>query len=234
MKSAVACLTLGLLLFFSGTSQAQPGNPEGMTYKTSFKSVRMLGIDIQKSLRQPYRDKVHVEPVSIETDVTPFVRLEEYPDEQKPMPMVFISVGFIDLVNNLAHAKAIDLVEKGYFEKYVLALSKETGEKELLELPGLANEKFWTDDVLNEQLSNFNSIVGILIGIKLAHHYTGHFKKYEKQLIPENGPRVPINNVITPKEWEEALKFGVRNALDGGCMVEGVIPFFEAFEKMPT
>ena len=205
-----------------------------MTYRTSFKSVRLLGIDIQKALRQPYRDKIHVEPVFIETDVMPFVKLEEYPDEGgKTLPVVFISVGFIDLVNNMAHAKAIDSVQKGYFFKYIDLLAKETGEKQLPELPDLRNPKFWSDTVLNEQLSHFNSIVGIVIGIKLAHHYTGHFKKYVAQIeAGKNGKRIPINNLLTVKEWEEAVTLGVRNGLDAGCMVEGAIPFFEAFERM--
>jgi len=46
--------------------------------------------------------------------VTPFIRMEEIPnpDLGKSMATVFISVGFIDLVNNVAHAKAIDKIER--------------------------------------------------------------------------------------------------------------------------
>jgi hypothetical protein len=47
-----------------------------------------------------------------------------------------------------------------------------------------------------------------------------------------NGNTLPINNILTSKEWEDAFTRGVRNALEAGCTVEGVIPFFEAFDKM--
>jgi hypothetical protein len=47
-----------------------------------------------------------------------------------------------------------------------------------------------------------------------------------------NGNVRPINDLLTPREWEEAFAKGVRNALDAGCTVEGVTPFFEAFDKM--
>ena len=132
----------------------------------------------------------------------------------------------------MAHAKAIDLKVKGYFAKYIEILARESGEKSLQPLPNDTHPQYWTEDMLNEQLSNFNSIVGIVVAVKLAHHYLGHYEKYKDRLVDANGVDRPINEVITPKEWEEAFAKGVRNALDAGCTVEGVTSFFEAFDKM--
>ena len=220
-------------LWLAGTTQAQPNSPDGLIYKSGYTSMMKLGRDLYGALKPNYKEAVSSQPISIETDLTPFVKLLFYPDEPKPIRGVWISAGFIDLVNHVAHAKAIDKKERNYFNKYILSLAEESGEKELKPLPGDSNPKYWTDDMLNEQLSNFNSIVGMVVGIKLAHHYLGHYEKYKDKLQDAQGRSIPINNLLTEKEWDEALTRGARNALDAGCTVEGVIPFFEAFDKMP-
>jgi len=225
---------LALALFVSAAALAQPNSPDGLQYKSGYSSMMKLGHDIYNALKPQQRETVSAQPISIETDVTPFVRLLYYPDEPKPVRGVWISAGFIDLVNNVAHAKAIDQKQKGYFAKYIEILSQETGEKSLKPLPNDSNPAFWTEDMLNEQLSNFNSIVGIVVGIKLAHHYLGHYAKYKDKLADNTDHPVPINDLITDKEWEDAFRAGVRNALDAGCAIEGAMPFFEAFDRMKT
>lgn len=198
-------------------------------------TIMKFGIELYRGLKPEYKPMVHVIPLNIETDVTPFIRLEELksPDLPQPMRSVFISAGFIDLVNNVAHAKAIDKIEKRYFEKYVLSLAEETGEKELHELPNLSNAKYWTQNMLNEQASNFNQIVGVVAGINLAHYYLGHYAKYSAQLTDAKGKPVPINKFLTPKEWDDAVRCGVINALNLGLATDGVQALFECIDKMP-
>lgn len=232
MKTFCRLLIAQALLILPLLLQAQPNNSDGLRYKSGYSSMMKLGKDIYTFLKPNQKEVISSQPISIETDMTPFARLLFYEDEPKPIRGVWISAGFIDLVNHVAHAKAIDTIEKGYFQKYIALLAQETGEKELKPLPNDTNPKYWSDDMLNEQLSNFNSIVGIVVGIKIAHHYLGHYEKYKDQLQDANGKPVPINSLLTPKEWEEAVIMGVRNALDAGCTVEGVIPFYEAFDKM--
>jgi hypothetical protein len=211
---------------------AQANSPDGLIYKSGYSSMMKLGKDIYNALKGAERALVSPQPISVETDVTPFVRLLYYPEEPMPIRGVWISVGFIDLVNNVAHAKAIDTKQKGYFTRYIDVLARESGEKSLQPLPNDTNPQYWTEDMLNEQLSNFNSIVGIVVAIKLAHHYLGQYDKYKDQLVDADGNVTPINNIITAREWDEAFAKGVRNALEAGCTIEGVIPFFEAFDKM--
>ena len=232
---AIALLTAAVALLLAPQAlRAQPNNPDGLTYKSGYSSMMKLGKDIYNALKGQERVLISPQPISIETDVTPFVRLLFYPDEPKPIRGVWISAGFIDLVNNVAHAKAIDTKQKGYFAKYIEILSQETGETSLEPLPNDSNPAFWTEDMLNEQLSNFNSIVGMVVAIKLAHHYLGQHDKYKDRLADVNGHATPINNLLTAEEWEAAFAKGVRNALEAGCTIEGVIPFFEAFDKMKT
>lgn len=224
-----------ILAFFLATGVfAQPNSPDGLTYKSGYSAMMRLGRDLYSALKPEHREMLSSQPVSLDLDVTPFVRLLyfNYPDEPKPMRGVWVSAGFIDLVNNLAHAKAIDRIERGYFKRYIAILEQETGEKSLRPLPNDTNPSYWTEDVLNEQLSNFNSIVGIVLGVKMAHHYLGQFDKHRAELLDERGDARPINNLLTSKEWDEALNKGVRNAMDAACMIEGVVPFFEAFDRM--
>ncbi|MGN6384752.1 MAG: hypothetical protein ACTHMT_00795 [Verrucomicrobiota bacterium] len=232
------CLSNLMVAFFAlwvlGEASAQPNSPDGIVYRSGYSSIMKLGRDLYSALPAKDQKFIRPQPISIETDVTPFIRLLYYPDPEKNKPIrgVWISAGFIDLVNNIAHAKAIDGKKRGYFRRYVNLLSQETGEKSLQPLPESEDPAYWTDDMLNEQLSNFNSIVGIVVGTKLAHHYLGHYEKYKDKLTDEKGNAVPINRLLTPEEWQQAFAAGVTNALNAGCTIEGVLPFFEAFDKM--
>lgn len=226
----------GLLLCLATTiSHAQTDGVDGRKYKTGFAANVRLGMDLYKAMKPKYKDFVHVQPVSLETEVMPYLRSveETYEGESKPMRMVFISVGFVDLVNYVAHAKAIDGEEKGYFQKYIVSLSQETGEEEMKELPGLSKPEYWTEDMINEQLSNFNQMVGMVVAIELSHFYLGHFNKYKDKLKDANGKPVPINSLLTETEWDEAVKMGALNALNAGYGIEGVKALYDAIDKMP-
>jgi len=226
-----ACARFALALFCSSILLFSQ-SADRVTYKTGYSSIMKLGRDIYTALKPKYKEMISPQPISIETDVTPSVRVLYYPDQPKPGRGVWISAGFIDLVNNVAHAKAIDRKEKAYFNRYIELLSRESGGKMLEPLPNDSNPKYWTDEMLNEQQSNFNSIVGTIVAIKLAHHYLDQYEKYKDKLTDKAGNPVPINTLLTQAEWEQAFKLGLRNALDAGCMIEGVVPFFEAFDKM--
>jgi len=194
-----------------------------------------VGRELYNSLDTKYRAAIPANGVNLETDMTPFVRLEQIkgPDIPNPINSVFLSVGFFDLVNYVAHAKAIDKVKKGYFEKYILSLAQESGEKELREPPDLANSRYWQDDTMNEQLSNLNQIVAEVLAINFAHYYLGHYQKYAAQLADPQGKPVPISRLLTEKEWDEAIKYGVWNALNCGYGIDGVKALFDSIEKMP-
>jgi len=216
-------------------ADAGSGNPENVTYRTGYAASIKFGMELYRALKPKFRPLVYSRPINVAADDAPFIRLEEFTDPEvgKPMAVVIISAGFIDLVNNVAHAKAIDGEEKGYFSRYVLSLARETGERELQELPNLANHRYWTRAMMNEQLSNYNQIVGVLVGMNLANYYLGHYRKYESQLRDPQGNAVPINCLLTPAEWDEALKWGEVNALDCGLATDGIKALFDSIDRMP-
>ena len=222
---------LTALILSSAAALAQPTS-NGPTYKTGFNSVTQIGKELYAALNPSVRKKIHSSPVALETDVRPFVKTVEYPDENEPLRLVFVSVGFIDLMNNLSHAKAIDRIEPGYFQRYLASLSHETGDFSLKELPGISDRRYWTDDILNDQQSNFNQMVGIVIAMELSHHYLGHYNKYSSRLA-ETDNKEPINRLLSPAEWEKSLEMGIQNALDCGYGIDGVTVLYDAIEKMP-
>ncbi len=201
-------------------------------YKTGFANIVKIGADIQKVIDEKYKDVINEIPVFLETDLMPSIKPVEYTGTNQPMRVVFISAGFIDLINLVSHAKAIDSVQKGYFEKYILILSKESGKKELAPLPDGNNKKYNTEAIYNTQRSYFNQMAGMVLGIELSHHYLGHFKKYKDKLEDSSGNSVPINNLLTPSEWEESLKEGARVSLSCGYGVDGIKALYEAIGKM--
>ena len=214
---------------------AQPGGTNEPTYKSGYSSMIRLGADIYRALQPDHQKLLSPHPVMLETGVMPYVKPMEvkYDDDPQPIRGVFVSAGFVDLVNFVAHAKAIDRLDKGYFRKYVASLSRETGETWLSEIPRISDRRYWADSVMNEQLSNFNQMAGMIVAIELAHHYLGHYRKYADKLTDTRGGAVPIKNLLTESEWEAALEAGARNALNGGLGVEGLQALYECIDQMP-
>ena len=63
-----------------------------------------------------------------------------------------------------------------------------TGIKDKVAILGMGCSRFgerWdcgTEDLLNDQQSNFNQMVGMVLAIELSHHYLGQYKKYSDTL----------------------------------------------------
>lgn len=239
-RLSVLLLGFAIALFVSmqpgsAAHAAAPAQDQPIYRRGGFSSMIAMGKTLFRALPPKLRDSVHFLPVNLETDVVPFIRPDEisYPDMPKPMRVVFISAGFVDLVNFVAHAKAIDRVSKGFFQNYVIALSRENGDRMIQEISNLNNPAFWTEDMMSEQESNFNQMVGILLAIELSHHYLGHYEKHAAKLKDAAGKPLPINRFLTQDEWETSVKAGTFNALDCGFGVDGVLALYEAIDKMP-
>ncbi len=225
---------LSIVFVFFGLIVCARAEDEGPKYQTGFTATMKLGTDLYNGLKGKYRSQIASQPISLETDVKPFIKPTEYPDEKQPIRMVFISVGFLDLINHVAHAKAIDKIEPGYFEKYLLTLAEEQGEKSLKEPPKIEDKRFWTDEIMNEQLSNFNQMTGMLVAMNLSHFYLGHYKKYADKLDEDNGKKAEIiDKLLTSSEWEDSLKCGAAHALDCGFGVDGIKALYDCLSKMP-
>ena len=209
-------------------------------YKTGPITIMKMGFDLYQGLPERFQNKISVEPLGVDfTDNTslantPYLRSKEEVDlDNLSQPKVLISPGFVDLVNHIAHARALDAEERNYFRNYVEKVAQTERGSRLPELPGLANDEYWSDEIMNEQLSNFYQMTGAAVSIELSHHYLGHFKKYHGQIVDADENPIPINRFLSKAEWEEALLRGVRNALEAGYGVEGLIALYESIDRMP-
>ncbi len=229
-----------MLLFFIASpfvSLAQaPTTLAASKYQSNYSTIKQLGDDLYQALKPSYQAQVSPHPLWYNDDLRPYIRPFEFENDKNTLRIVYVSEGFIRLVNGIAHAKAIDKIEPGFFSKYIRLLSEQTGGQVVPELPDLSNPRYWTDDVINEQLSYFNQIVGVLAAIELAHHYLGHEEKYADLLHDSASNPVTMATCCTPAEWDQALKIGAANALDCGYAFEGVKAFYDcimAMERRP-
>jgi hypothetical protein len=200
-------------------------------YGNTLSQTRKLGSDLYQTLDEKYQKTIYPEPIQVEPMEAPVILPCEGADQNRSLREVKVSVGFIDLVNHIAHAKAIDRIQPGYFEQYVLNLSKAADTSAPPEPPNMIDNRYWTDDVMNDQASYFNQIIGMALALNLSHHYLGHYTKFSSQMLA--GKLVPINNFIPPESWEAGLKAATLNCLNCAVATPGAKALFEAIDKMP-
>ena len=203
-------------------------------YETGPAALNKIGKELHQALDAKKRALLRVQPVYVETMTTPCINPSVCHENGAASAAVQVSAGFVDLINYLAHAKAIDGTDRGFLRKYIVSLAQEAGDKPLPDVQTLAGTKGWDFDTLNHQVSNFNQMVGALVAIDMAHHYLGHYQKYAARLADSQGLPVPINTLLTPGEWRDAVVAGSRNALSCGLGVDGLNLLYETIDKMPA
>jgi hypothetical protein len=215
---------LVLLLPASGAPEAA-----GHVYDGGVSQARQVGSDLYQTLDATCKKNLYSQPVQVEPMKAPLILPSEGGDATKPLRMVRVSAGFIDLLNHIAHAKAIDRIQPGYFQQYVLDLSRMAGTDTL---PEMVDNRYWTADVMNDQAGYFNQMIGLTVAISLSHHYLGHYTEFSSKTLA--GKLVPINDLLAPSEWDASLKAATINAMDCALATDGPQALFEAIDKMPA
>lgn len=223
----------GLSLSVAFTYPASAGEIVQAAYETGCQNVTEIGANLCGALDPQRRQQLRAQPVLLEQITAPCVVPGQTTESATEAQTVLFSAGFVQFLNQLSHAKAIEESEKGFVKRFAIALARESGERPLPPLSTPTGQNAWNADTLNYQVGNFNQMAGAFIAIEMAHHYLGHFKKYSAQLTSAAAQPVPINSVITEKEWREAVMKGAKNALDCGYGLEGLRCVFECFANMP-
>ena len=190
-----------------------------------------LGNDLYLALDPKFQQGLQPNPVMVEKMDAPVITPMSVNSGNKTLGVVSISAGYIGLLHHLAHAKAIDRIQPGFFDQYVLNLARQTGGNSLPGLPNIIDDRYWMDDVMNDQASYFNQMIGMTLALNLSHHYLGHFTQFSSQMLA--GKLVPINNFIPPESWEAGLKAATLNCLNCAVATPGAKALFEAIDKMP-
>jgi hypothetical protein len=225
-KARVLPWALGLLFFALGGATPPPHS-----YANGFSIALKIGESLYQALPTKLGDQLNPRPVSILGLEQPFIGPIALTDENKVWREVSISEGLIDLMNHVSHAKAVDRVEPGFFDRYVKNISINGGDH--FNLPEIVEPRFWTDSVENYQMSYFNQMVGMLMAINLSHHYLGHYAKYADKLAGPDNLMLPINRFLSPAEWETSVKAGAVNSLMCALGTEGAQALFDAIARMP-
>ena len=201
-------------------------------YPGGFMAVTNLGSDLYATLDPKYQKGLDPNPVAVENMLAPVITPIAVNDGNRRWGEVSISAGYIDLLNHLAHAKAIDRIQPGYFAQYVLNLSRATGGDSPPEPPNMVDNRYWTDDIMNDQASYFNQMIGMTLALSLSHHYLGHFTNSPARCSPANW--CPSTIFLAPAEWEASVKAATLNALNCALGTDGAKALFEAIDKMPN
>jgi hypothetical protein len=207
--------------------------PPPRVYTTGFSIVIKLGGELYAALPANYSEQLDAQAIAFQPQELPVVAPIATIDDKHALRQVCLSAGFIDLVNHICHAKAIDRVEPGYFDQYVKNVAQLCAGDALAQAPNIVNPRYWTDDVMNDQLSYFNQVIGFLTAINLSHHYLGHYAKYAANLAAPGDTAAPINNFLTANEWEVSVRAGAVDALDCALTTDGPRALFEAIDRMP-
>jgi len=97
-----------------------------------------------------------------------------YPDDIKPLPMIFISIGLHRSSEQSGSRQRPSIrSRRDIFQMYIQLLAQENGDKELTPLPRIEQSKITgPKDIMNEQFEQLSTpIVGVIIGVNMAHHY---------------------------------------------------------------
>jgi hypothetical protein len=159
---------------------------------------------------------------------TPIISPISSAQEDAKPGQVLVSAGFINLINHIAHAEAIDRIQHGFLRQYARALGSATASAP----PEIDNPRFWTDEVINEQQGCFNGMMETVIAINLSDNYLGYVNKYFGRTPADTV--APIHGLLTPAEWEASVTAGATNGLDAGLGTEGIKALFETIDTMPT
>jgi hypothetical protein len=220
-------LLLGVLLKTVSTAHAEPVPG----YDMGFRNVTNLQADLYLALDRKKRPLVSSQAVLLTGVRQPCVGSVPAGGGGAPIQ---VSAGFIDFLNRVAHAKAIDQTERGVFGNYTRQVAQQTRNSPLPDFDARSSPAAWTLDTMNQQASQFNQMAAAFVAIELAHHYQGNYRKHAAELTAEGGFPMPINAVVTESEWRDAVMRGARNALDCGLGVEGLKTVFQCFEQMPS
>ncbi len=223
----------GVLLLAVAVSPICKADLQERDYNDEFKVVLKLGGDLSQSLPAKYAKQIDPDAIALESEELPVATPICTTQYNNIFRQVTLSAGFIDLLNHICHAKAADRVQPGFFDEYIKNLT-DTNSDGIVRAPAIVDSRFWTDEVINDQLSYFNQMVGFIMAINLSHHYLGHYDKYASKMVGPGIKLTPINNFLTPAEWEVSVRAAAVDSLNCALATDGTRVLFDAIDKMPV
>src|ERR1700722_7169393 len=154
---------LGVVLFSLTLPTFALTNAVTHAYPGGVGVALQIGNDLYDSLDAKYRQKLEAPPLCTMQTNAPALALIITNDANKNLCQLSVSTGFVDLINHIAHAKAIDKAQPGFFDKYMTGLAAQDDSTNPPAAPGIDGAQFWTDDIMNDQASYFNQMMGMTV-----------------------------------------------------------------------
>lgn len=221
------CFVLALLLLVSAML-ARGESLAPRAYEGGFAQVEKISGELHHALDVKKRQLVSATPKLLVGAASPCIAPLA---GDASAGTVGLSAGWLDLINRLAHARALEESAGGYFARYVQHLAPDGSSTEPVG-KSIPPDQAWSFDTMNHQVSLFNQMIGALVAIEMAHHYLGHFQKHPATRT-DAGIAGPFAVCVSEREWRDAVMKGARNALDCGLGVDGFRALLTAVEKAP-
>ena len=171
-------------------------------------------------------------PAFLQTEDIPILSPVTAPETGSNSGTVCFSKGFVDLVNHVAHAKALDDDTRGFLKAYVAFLST-NGHGTPVPPPSFPDvQKAWSADTVNTQMGYFNQIGAGLMAVELACVKLGYHRKHVAPAGASTDKPTPLKASLTPREWQTALLTGATNAIMTGYNTPGLIAFYRALDQV--
>ena len=94
-------------------------NPPSGTYPSGFSRALKLGGELSEALPQKFADQLSQEVIALQPQDVPVVTPVAVTGDNRIIRQVTLSAGFIEMVNHICHAKAVDRIQPGFFDQYV-------------------------------------------------------------------------------------------------------------------
>ncbi len=227
MKTKIATLCLA----FVSWAPAYAGDAPGPSPAIPANVALQWGNDLSEALPAKLVARLASPPVRLVPGKLPQIRPAFITNGTKISCQIIISQGFVDLVNQLAWAKAMDRSRPGFFKQFVQKYDPSSGSNAAVQLPAMSDRRFKPREFANDQATYFNQMFGLIVAMNLAHHYLGYSYKYGAGMASADGP-ASINELLTPEEWSLSLKAGATDALNCALSADGVGTLFDALAGM--
>jgi len=229
MTRLLRCVVVGTALAMAVLVQAaEPA------YKNGQKEALEISVELIKALDKKYLGYLKAQPLKFVEAPQPILRLADEPGTGgRKVGVLVMSTGFIELLNRVAHAKAIDRQKKGYFLNYIRSWPVDGSVQAAPPLPDASNPAYWSDEMIDQQTTFFYQMAGVAMGIQMANFYLGQYEKYAGKLAADPEHPQPLNRFLAANEWQNALAAGVKNALDCAYGISGIAALYECVDGMP-
>jgi hypothetical protein len=200
---AVLFLRWGLLTGIACAPLGQGQAPESRSYRIGPAAVEKFGEELRLCVK-------------------PKDRLTGPVARDQPMGPLAVSSGLVEWINRVAHAKAIDDVQPGYFAKYFASLTEAGRAMALKELPDGARPEYWSEKTLGQQRSLSQSLVGYVLATHLAYYLLDYYPGLAWKLRGYPGPPVWPHGQLAPEQWTNVFQTGAKLNLEAGLGLEGI------------